>query len=268
MTKLNLDQIRIDGDTQARIALDSAQVASYAECLREGDKFPPVVVFHDGSHYWLADGFHRYHAHRQAELPDIEVEVAPGTVDEAQIYSFGANSKRGLSTTHEDNRAIIKRMFEHPISKGWTNAQIARHVGVSKMTVGRIKASLGITSPTKRTYTKKDGQKVTINTEKLSTKQPQEDTSADMAAEMAGTVELLSAENQRLKDAIAVGQWDASDIEKIDAQETINELREQIRLLEIDNRALRDSRDMFQNRNAELMQLVKSLQSKLKKLDK
>jgi hypothetical protein len=81
-------------------------------------------------------------------------------------------------------------------------------------------------------------------------------------------VELLSAENQRLKDAIAVGQWDATDIEKIDAQETINELREQIRLLEIDNRALRDSRDMFQNRNAELMQLVKSLQSKLKKLDK
>lgn len=264
MTKLNLDQIRIDGDTQARVALDSAQVAQYAECLREGDKFPPVVVFHDGSHYWLADGFHRYHAHRQAELPDIEAEVAPGTVEEAQIYSFGANSKRGLSTTHEDNRAIIKRMFEHPISKDWTNAQIARHVGVSKMTVGRIKASLGITSPTKRSYTKKDGTKVTINTENLSTKQPE----SDALAEMADTVESLSAENQRLKDAIAVGQWDATDIEKIDAQETIKELREQIRLLEIDNRALRDSRDMFQNRNAELMALVKSLQAKLKKLDK
>lgn len=264
MTKLNLDQIRIDGDTQARVALDSAQVAQYAECLREGDKFPPVVVFHDGSHYWLADGFHRYHAHRQAELPDIEAEVAPGTVEEAQIFSFGANSKRGLSTTHEDNRAIIKRMFEHPISKDWTNAQIARHVGVSKMTVGRIKASLGITSPTKRSYTKKDGTKVTINTENLSTKQPE----SDALAEMADTVESLSAENQRLKDAIAVGQWDATDIEKIDAQETIKELREQIRLLEIDNRALRDSRDMFQNRNAELMALVKSLQAKLKKLDK
>ena len=266
MTKLNLDQIRIDGDTQARVALDSAQVAQYAECLREGDKFPPIVVFHDGSHYWLADGFHRYHAHRQAELPDIEVEVAPGTVEEAQIYAFGANSKRGLSTTHEDNRAIIKRMLEHPISSTWTNAQIARHVGVSKMTVGRVKASLGAQSPAKRTYIKKNGQKVTVNTENLSTKtaEPQE----DALAEMADTVESLSVENQRLRDAIAVGQWDATDIEKIDAQETIKELREQIRLLEIDNRALRDSRDMFQNRNAELMALVKSLQAKLKKLDK
>jgi len=78
-------------------------------------------------------------------------------------------------------------------------------------------------------------------------------------------VNALSTENQRLRDAIAVGQWEATDIEKIDAEETIKELREQIRLLEIDNRALRDSRDMFQNRNAELMKMVKSLQAKLKK---
>ena len=262
MTKLNLDQIRIDGDTQARVALDPAQVAQYAECLKEGDKFPAIIVFHDGSSYWLADGFHRYHAHRQAELADIFAEIKIGTVEEAQLFAFGANSRRGLSTTHEDNRNIIKRMLEHPLSRSWTNAQIARHVGVSKMTVGRVKASLGVQSPVKRTYTKKDGQKVTVNTENLATKLAQE---PDDLTELADTVSSLSQENQRLKDAIAVGQWDATDIEKIDAQETIKELREQIRLLEIDNRALRDSRDMFQNRNAELMKLVKSLQAKLKK---
>ena len=62
-------------------------------------------------------------------------------------------------------------------------------------------------------------------------------------------------------------QWDASDIEKIDAQQVIDELREQVRILEIDNKALRDSRDMFQTRNAELMKTVKSLQNKLKKLE-
>jgi hypothetical protein len=39
-------------------------------------------------------------------------------------------------------------------------------------------------------------------------------------------------------------------------------------MLEADNRALRDSRDMYQSRNAELMATVKSLQSKLKKLEK
>ncbi len=64
-----------------------------------------------------------------------------------------------------------------------------------------------------------------------------------------------------------MGQWDASEIEKIDVQDTLAELREQIRVLEIDNHALRDSRDMFQNRNADLMKTVKALQSKLKKLE-
>lgn len=260
MTKLNLDQIRLDGDTQARLALDSAQVTQYAECLKEGDKFPAIIVFHDGSHYWLADGFHRYHAHQQTDLSDIDAEIKVGTQEQAQLFAFGANSRRGLSTTHADNRSIISRMLEHPISRSWTNAEIARHVGVSKMTVGRVKASLGTKSPVKREYTKKDGQKVTVNTENLSTKV--EDTQLD---DMADTVSALSDENQRLRDAIAVGQWEATDIEKIDAQETIKELREQIRLLEIDNRALRDSRDMFQNRNAELMKMVKSLQAKLKK---
>jgi chromosome segregation ATPase len=42
------------------------------------------------------------------------------------------------------------------------------------------------------------------------------------------------------------------------------ELREQIRILEIDNKALRESRDTFQNRNSELMRTVKSLQNQLK----
>ena len=50
-------------------------------------------------------------------------------------------------------------------------------------------------------------------------------------------------------------------------QDTINELREQVRVLEIDNAALRDSRDMFQARNAELMSTVKVLQAKIKKLE-
>jgi predicted RNase H-like nuclease (RuvC/YqgF family) len=64
---------------------------------------------------------------------------------------------------------------------------------------------------------------------------------------------------------VAVGQWDATEIEKIDIQETIEELRRQNKLLEIDNAALRDSRDMYQNRCSELLRQVKALQAKVKK---
>lgn len=283
MKKLNLEAIRLDGETQARVALDSDQVAEYAEAMRDGDKFPAIVVFHDGSDYWLADGFHRYHATKQLGHASIEAEVKTGTKEEAQIYSFGANARRGLSTNPEDNRSIITRMLNHPISSTWTLGEVARHVGVSKMTVSRVKASLQpkaqkAQEDTKKTYQRKDGKEVTIDTAKSKTKkaepkpelpdeQPEHDERDQRIAELMDTVSELNAENQKLRDMVAVGSWDASEIEKIDAQDTINDLREQLRVLEIDNAALRDSRDMFQNRNAELMKSVKALQSKLKKLD-
>lgn len=279
MKKLNLEAIRLDGQTQARVALDSAQVAEYAEAIRDGETFPPIVVFHDGSDYWLADGFHRYHATKQVGHVSIEAEVRTGTVEEAQIYAFGANAKRGLSTNNEDNWSIITRMLAHPISKGWTNAEIARHVGVSKMTVGRIKTSLNPEpSRVEKTYVRKNGEKVTVDTSKLATnkprleaapeiEEPEVDEREQKISELVDTINELVVENQKLKDAIAVGQWDASDIEKIDVQDTIADLREQIKNLEIDNKALRDSRDMFQNRNAELLGTVKKLQSKLNKIE-
>lgn len=275
MKKLNLDAIRLDGDTQPRESLDEDRVDLYAENMKDGDKFPPITVHHDGSNYWLSSGFHRYFATKKIGHVSIECEVITGTLEDAQIYACGANAKSVLMPTAADNRRSVIRLLGLETSKNWTNAQIARHVGCSKMTVGRIKASLEPTAQkadSKKTYTRKDGQKVTIDTDKLKTKKaqpepPQEDERDHKIAELIDTVNELSAENHRLKDAIAVGQWDASEIEKIDVQDTLAELREQIRVLEIDNHALRDSRDMFQNRNAELMKSVKSLQAKLKKLD-
>ena len=44
----------------------------------------------------------------------------------------------------------------------------------------------------------------------------------------------------------------------------IKELRSKIYILEIDNEALKNSRDMFMNRNAELIRTVDSLKRKLK----
>ncbi len=86
--------------------------------------------------------------------------------------------------------------------------------------------------------------------------------------ELTDTVNSLADENTLLRDKIAIGQWNASEIEKIDAEQTIADLREQIRVLEIENKSLREGRDMYQNRNSELMRTNKSLMNKLKKLEK
>ena len=113
--------IKIDGGTQARVSLNQDVVKEYAESMREGDVFPPITVFFDGSDYWLADGFHRYFATKANAFTSIEAEVKNGTLDDATLFAFSANSKRGLSMTFEDNRNIIYAMLRHPEWSKWTN---------------------------------------------------------------------------------------------------------------------------------------------------
>jgi exonuclease III len=282
--RLALDAIRLDGGTQARVSLNTDVVAEYAAHLQEGDSFPPITVFHDGSDYWLADGFHRYMAHKQNGATDIECDIKTGTLEDAKLWAYGANGKRGLSMSREDKRKVILLMLQHPEWSKWANTEIAKHIGVSSMTIGRVKSGLiyDAEKDSKPKQFTKQGKVQKIDITKLGRpkkepvvkpvpepvtepEEPKFDETQDFIDELTDTINTLSTENQRLKDIIAVGAWDATEFEKMDVQETIEQLREQIRVLEIDNSALRESRDMFQSRNAELMDTVKSLQHKLKK---
>lgn len=281
MTKVALDKLRLDGDTQVRKSLNLEKVEEYAEAMKEGAEFPPVTVFHDGSHYWLADGFHRYHAARKAEQDEILADVKNGTVEEAQIFAFGANSTHGLAMTREERRDVAIRMIKHPLAVDWPNTKIARVVGLSSMTIGRLKASLeeappvikpaakATPKPQEPVATPPAAEETVVEPEPRQQPQnrPQGDPEEDREQELVRLIDELQTENARLRDVIATQQWDATDIEKEDVQQTLNDLRQQVATLEIDNAALRDSRDMFQSRNAELMKTVKSLQTKLKKLD-
>ena len=105
---VKLALIRIDGDTQVRASLDQDVVQQYSEHMLDGDAFPPVIVFWDGSSYWLADGFHRYFATKNNNIEDISAEVNEGTLEQAQLFAYSANSRRGLSITDEDNRSIFE----------------------------------------------------------------------------------------------------------------------------------------------------------------
>jgi transposase len=277
---LNLLNIRIDGGTQAREELNQEAVADYAEKMRDGEVFPPVTVFFDGSEYWLVDGFHRYFATKSNGKTSIDAEVENGTLKEAVRASWKANGKRGLNLNSADTKKIMLAMFADEVTKTWSNRQIAEYVGVSHSTVNRLKSLLEQSSNEKKPV-KDSGDKPVSKADIGRTVQkiPAPDmTSALMVKqevvmelnekidELAQTVNVLADENTVMRDKIAIGQWDASEIEKIDAEQRMADLREQIRVLEADNKAIRQSRDMFQNRNSELMKTVKSLQSKLKKL--
>ena len=146
VVRLPIAEIRLDGGTQPRSALDFAAIDDYAEAMSAGVKFPPVVVFQDGEHYWLADGFHRLKAAFAAGFDAIDSELRQGTLEDAQWYSFSANKTNGLRRTNEDKQRAVKSALLHPRAADLSNCAIARHVGVDEATVRSWRAKLAASS--------------------------------------------------------------------------------------------------------------------------
>src|SRR5689334_5635307 len=94
---LAIDSIRQDGGTQPRATIHNEWIRDYADDLRAGATFPPVVVFHDADSgdFWLADGFHWVGATREAGFTEIEADVRQGTRRDAALFSVGANGQHG-----------------------------------------------------------------------------------------------------------------------------------------------------------------------------
>lgn len=167
-TILPLSFIRCDGGTQPRQAIDEAVVSEYAERLTEGDTFPPVTVYYDGSAYWLADGFHRVAGHDAAGLDQIACEVLQGTRRDAVLHSVGANSTHGLPRTNADKRRAVLVLLGDSEWSGWSDREIARRCKVDHKTVARLREELtptltGEIPSEPRTYTTKHGTTATMN---------------------------------------------------------------------------------------------------------
>lgn len=144
--RLPIAMISQDGGTQPRAVLDSGVIAEYAEAMKNGASFPSIIVFHDGSQYWLADGFHRVRAAEMAGLSEIEADVHQGTIADAQWHSYGVNQLHGLRRTNEDKQRAVRAALEHPKSAGLSDRQIAKHVGVGHSTVSEWRDRLSVQS--------------------------------------------------------------------------------------------------------------------------
>ena len=136
---LSISKIRTDGGTQPRAVLDESIVDEYAEALDGGATFPPVIVFHDGKEYWLADGFHRLGAYRKVEKGKIPAEVRQGTQADAQWHSYSVNQTHGVRRTNADKQRAVQAALAHPNGLNLSNGVIAEHVGVSDMMVAKYK---------------------------------------------------------------------------------------------------------------------------------
>lgn len=139
-TMLAPDVIRTDGGTQAREGTHNDTVLSYVDALREGAEFPALVVYYDGEHYWLADGFHRLAAWRAVGAAEVPATVRQGDRRDAVLCSVGANAAHGLQRTNADKRRAVQRMLEDPEWRNWSSRQIADACRVSHTMVNNIRA--------------------------------------------------------------------------------------------------------------------------------
>jgi hypothetical protein len=146
VARIPLADIEADETIQCRITIDADTVAAYADDIRVGDDFPPVVVFRDPETgvLRLADGFHRYRAHAAAGDELISAEVRDGDYRAARLFAVGANRTNSRQMTRADKRKALDRLLLDKEWSAWSDNHIARKVGVNNHTVKRRREDLGI----------------------------------------------------------------------------------------------------------------------------
>jgi hypothetical protein len=260
---LSLDALNISGGTQSRLKIDESHVEDIFEKMKDDVEYSPVTAFFDGKEYWLADGFHRYHATRKIGKASIKCKVTNGLLRDAILYSKVANNLHGLPPTLQDKLNNAKELIEDFEWGEWSNREIGRicdvsHVTVAKLRVGKV--------PEKVKFLDKDGEVKT-----RTTKPPKAEKTFDVATpatpatpvddgKQQEAIDFLVQENEKLSDQLAVKG--SADPEL--AGKTIAELRDEIKQLTIELNSVKISRDQFQAENAQLKKQVVYLQKQLK----
>jgi hypothetical protein len=280
---LNLDRIRIDGGTQARVELNAEVVSDYSALYKAGVQMPAVKVFFDGSAYWLADGFHRYFGAKDAGLTEIYEDIQPGTQRDAILHSLGANSNHGLRRTNEDKRRSVTTMLSDAEWNVWSDNEVARRCGVSQPFVSGIRATLSNNGykidPAKTVF--RTGTEYTQNTANIGKASPAAPAPVPSPSPAITSVQIQEAVDQTHQALAKIETppefiQDESDV--IGAlHEKISELEQEIATLKLaadpdalkkiqdlteDLRVVKTQRDDWQNKCSELTAQVKQLKRK------
>ncbi len=131
-----------DGGAQMRVEMDPIAVRDYADEMAAGAAFPPVVVYHDGTGYWLGDGFHRVEAARKLEHETIDAEVLEGDARQAILHGIGSNASHGLRRTQVDKRRAVERLLHDEEWGKWSNRKIGEAARVDHKTVAKVRREL------------------------------------------------------------------------------------------------------------------------------
>lgn len=154
MQILSLEAIKVDRALQSRVSTDITFQREFSEALLRGDQFPPVVVFWDGKHHWLADGFHRHGAHKMAaavqkQFRAIKAAVYQGTKKDAAVFSAGANQKFSIPRKSEDIKKAIYMLLDDERWIAKPHTAIAKHIGCSTVSARKYRITFHIDRSTR-----------------------------------------------------------------------------------------------------------------------
>ena len=266
---LNVGALVLDQKLQSRTEINEQTIEDYSDAIKLGDEFPPVLVYFDGVHYYLTDGYHRYHAYKKAGKVSILCEVVNGTFRDAVLHATGVNSKHGMRRTHADKRKAVMTLLDDFEWSDWSNAEIARQCGVSPTFVSGLR-DLG--GPEEVKY-KTSGGKVTTKAKapgraakEPELKEPAPEPKVEEYDARDELIEHLTKENDELTMNLALAQMGGTEEQQIEAREIISALREEVRVLRIELAAVKQSRDTFQSENSALKQQCSMYQRQLKKV--
>lgn len=265
MKAIKIKDIAIDGGTQQREKINEEIVAEYAEAMRCGAKFPAVTLFFDGVQYWLADGFHRFHAGRAAEMLDILADVREGTKRDARLFSAGANGTHGQRLTNADKRKSVLVLLLDKEWGAWTNRDIAKHCHVSHEMVNKLRKELEM--PAEKVATVATPPANPNNgagvVSELHKKEADEAPAAAPEDDYTETDELRD-QVAGLQDMLAVRC--APEEERETTEKLVAGMREQIKTLTATLEAVTASRDGLMRTNAQLMKQVAMQRKEIDKL--
>ena len=147
---------------------------------------------------------------------------------------------------------------------GESDRFIAKLCGVSPPFVGDIRLRLekpkSASRYARKTHVKDEPLEVKEFSPPTAFGEPDFDANAEL-------VDLLEKENKELKDRLALGFTDGTDDEKNMAQQLVDDLREQLRIAEIELEAVKRSRDRYQSENSQMLRQIAWLEKRNKRLN-
>lgn len=137
--RIKISSITLDNEIQSRCQIYDDVVKRYAEAMRQDDEFPPVIVFYNGSKFWLADGFHRFYAKKIVGKLEILADVWQGNHQDALLHSTGANLDSELKLTEADLHKNVYKLIDHPEWWKLSDKEVSDHCGADEGYVHRLR---------------------------------------------------------------------------------------------------------------------------------